>query len=60
MAIFEKDSNITLKDIKIVLDFFKNRFPIVDFIAIKALAYMQMKELAQKKDKSFNEYYRRA
>jgi hypothetical protein len=47
-------------DIKILTDFLKDRFLVISIIIVKALAFIQMKELAQKKDKSFEEYYYRS
>jgi len=58
--IFEKDNKATQDNIKILTDFLKDRFPVINTITVEALAFMQMKELAQKKDKLFEEYYRRS
>jgi GTPase Era involved in 16S rRNA processing len=55
--IFKKDDKATQDDVKILTDFLKDRFLVISIITVKALAFMQMKELAQKKDKSFEEYY---
>jgi hypothetical protein len=58
--IFEKDNKAMQDNIKIFTDFFKDRFLVISIIIVKALAFMQIKELAQKKDKLFEEYYRRS
>ena len=58
--IFEKDNKAMQDNIKILTDFFKDRFLVISIIIVKALAFMQIKELAQKKDKLFEEYYRRS
>jgi GTPase Era involved in 16S rRNA processing len=58
--IFEKDDKATQDNVKILTDFFKDRFLVINTITVKALAFMQIKELAQKKDKSFKEYYYRS
>jgi hypothetical protein len=58
--IFEKDNKATQDNVKILTDFLKNRFLVISTITVKALAFMQIKELAQKKDKSFEECYRRS
>ena len=44
-------------NVKVITDFFKDRFLVVSSSNTKALANMQMQELAQKKDKSIKEYY---
>jgi hypothetical protein len=44
--IFEKDDKATQDDIKILTDFFKDRFLVISIITVKALAFMQIKELA--------------
>ena len=58
--IFKKDDKATQDNVKILTDFLKDRFLVISIIIVKALAFMQIKELAQKKDKSFKEYYRRS
>jgi hypothetical protein len=58
--IFKKDDKATQDNVKILTDFLKDRFPVISTITVKALAFIQIKELAQKKDKSFEEYYRRS
>jgi hypothetical protein len=58
--IFKKDNKAMQDDIKILTDFLKDRFLVISIIIVKALAFIQMKELAQKKDKSFEEYYYRS
>jgi hypothetical protein len=58
--IFKKDNKATQDNVKILTDFLKDRFPVISTITVKALAFMQIKELAQKKDKLFKEYYRRS
>jgi hypothetical protein len=58
--IFEKDDKATQDNVKILTDFLKDRFLVISTITSKALAFMQMKELAQKKDKLFEEYYYRS
>jgi hypothetical protein len=60
VAIFEKANKATQEDVKAVTDFLKDRFPVVSSSNTKASANMQMQELAQKKDKSIEEYYRRS
>ena len=56
--IFKKANKATQEDVKTVTNFLKERFPVISFTTAKALANMQMKELAQKKDKSIDDYYR--
>ena len=58
--IFEKADKATQEDVKIVTNFLKERFPVIGSTTAKAPANMQMKELAQKKDESIDEYYRRS
>jgi hypothetical protein len=58
--IFEKDDKATQDNVKILTDFLEDRFPVISITTVKAPAFMQIKELAQKKDKSFEEYYRRS
>jgi hypothetical protein len=58
--IFKKDDKATQDNVKILTDFLKDRFLVISIIIVKALAFMQIKELAQKKDKLFEEYYRRS
>jgi hypothetical protein len=58
--IFKKDNKATQDDVKILTDFLGYRFPVISTTTVKALAFMQIKELAQKKDKSFEEYYCRS
>jgi hypothetical protein len=58
--IFEKDDKATQDNVKILTDFLKDRFPVIGTTTVEAPAFIQMKELAQKKDKSFEEYYRRS
>jgi hypothetical protein len=58
--IFKKDNKATQDNVKILTDFLKDQFPVISTITVKAPAFMQIKELAQKKDKSFKEYYRRS
>jgi hypothetical protein len=58
--IFKKDDKATQDNIKILTDFLKDRFLVISTTTVKAPAFMQIKELAQKKDKSFEEYYRRS
>jgi hypothetical protein len=55
--IFKKDNKAIQDNIKILTNFFKDRFLVISTTTVKALAFMQIKELAQKKDKSFEEYY---
>jgi len=55
--IFEKGDKATQDNINILTNFLKDWFPVISFIIVKALAFMQIKELAQKKDKLFEEYY---
>jgi hypothetical protein len=57
-VIFKKANKATQEDVKTVTNFLKERFPVISFTTAKALANMQMKELAQKKDKSIDDYYR--
>jgi hypothetical protein len=58
--IFKKDDKATQDNVKILTDFLKDRFLVISIIIVKALAFIQIKELAQKKDKSFEEYYCRS
>jgi hypothetical protein len=58
--IFKKDNKATQDNVKILTDFLKDRFLVISIIIVKALAFIQIKELAQKKDKSFEEYYCRS
>ena len=58
--IFEKDDKATQDNVKILTDFLKDRFLVISIITVKALAFMQIKELAQKRDKLFEEYYRQS
>jgi hypothetical protein len=58
--IFEKDDKATQDNVKILTDFLKDRFLVISIIIVKALAFMQIKELAQKRDKLFEEYYRQS
>jgi hypothetical protein len=44
--IFEKDDKATQDNVKILTDFFKDRFLVISIITVKALAFMQIKELA--------------
>jgi hypothetical protein len=44
--IFEKDDKATQDDVKILTDFLEDRFLVISIITVKALAFMQMKELA--------------
>jgi hypothetical protein len=44
--IFEKDNKAMQDNIKILTDFFKDRFLVISIIIVKALAFMQIKELA--------------
>jgi hypothetical protein len=44
--IFEKDNKAMQDNIKIFTDFFKDRFLVISIIIVKALAFMQIKELA--------------
>ena len=44
--IFEKDNKATQDDVKILTDFLKDRFPVISTIIVKALAFIQIKELA--------------
>jgi len=60
MDIFEKDDKAMQDDVKIFTNFFKDRFLVISIITVEAPAFMQMKELAQKKDKLFEEYYCRS
>jgi hypothetical protein len=43
--IFKKDDKAMQDNIKILTDFFKDRFLVISIIIVKALAFMQMKEL---------------
>jgi hypothetical protein len=43
-----------------VTNFLEERFPVISSTTAKAPANMQIKELAQKKDKSIDDYYRRS
>jgi hypothetical protein len=58
--IFEKDDEATQDNVKILTDFLEDRFLVISIIIVEALAFMQMKELAQKKDELFEEYYCRS
>jgi hypothetical protein len=58
--IFKKDDKVTQNNVKILTDFLKDRFLVISIIIVKALAFMQIKELAQKRDKLFEEYYRQS
>jgi hypothetical protein len=44
--IFEKDDKATQDNIKILTDFLKDRFLVISTIIVKALAFIQIKELA--------------
>ena len=44
--IFKKDNKATQDNVKILTDFLKDRFPVISTITVKALAFMQIKELA--------------
>jgi hypothetical protein len=44
--IFKKDNKATQDNIKIFTNFFKDRFLVINIIIVKALAFMQIKELA--------------
>ena len=44
--IFEKDNKVTQNDVKILTDFLKDRFLVISTIIVKALAFIQIKELA--------------
>jgi hypothetical protein len=44
--IFEKDDKATQDNVKILTDFLKDRFLVISITTVKALAFMQMKELA--------------
>jgi hypothetical protein len=43
--IFKKDDKAMQDNIKILTDFFKDRFLVISIIIVKALAFIQMKEL---------------
>jgi hypothetical protein len=58
--IFKKDDKATQDNVKILTDFLEDRFPVISTTIVEASAFMQIKELAQKKDKSFKEYYYRS
>jgi hypothetical protein len=58
--IFKKDNKATQDNIKVLTNFLEDRFLVISTITIKALAFIQIKELAQKKDKLFKEYYYRS
>jgi hypothetical protein len=60
MVIFEKADEATQEDVKTVTNFLEERFPVIGSTTAKAPANMQMKELAQKKDESIDDYYRRS
>jgi hypothetical protein len=44
--IFEKDDKATQDNVKILTDFIKDRFLVINTIIVEALAFMQIKELA--------------
>jgi hypothetical protein len=44
--IFEKDDKATQDNVKILTDFLKDRFLVISITTVKALAFMQIKELA--------------
>jgi hypothetical protein len=46
ISIFEKDNKAMQDNIQVVIDFLEEQFPVVDFITVKALAYIPIKELA--------------
>ena len=60
IVIFEKANKATQEDVKTMTNFLEERFPVIGSTTTKALANMQIKELAQKKDESINDYYRRS
>jgi hypothetical protein len=45
-VIFEKADEATQEDVKIVTNFFEEQFPVISFTTAKALANMQIRELA--------------
>jgi hypothetical protein len=46
IVIFEKADKATQEDVKTITNFLKERFPVISFTIAKALANMQIKELA--------------
>jgi hypothetical protein len=60
MVIFEKADKATQEDVKTVTDFLEERFLVIGSTIAETSPNVQMQELAQKKEESIDEYYRRS